>query len=109
MALLFKPAVKKLSRLLALLPVLILTCFFHEAGRRHMDRMTVLVCVIAFVLALATLDLVRALRSGKALGGFGQTITRQGRPTLFRRWMISQYAMMGLCAAGLAWVVSQKI
>src|SRR6185437_12125933 len=90
-------SVKKPSRFLALLPALILICFFELAGQRHMDRMSVLGCVMAFVLTTLTFDLVRSLRSGRALGAFGQTITREGRPALFRRWMISQYVLMGLC------------
>jgi hypothetical protein len=100
---------KRPSKFLALLPALILICFFEVAGQRHMDRMSVLGCVMAFVLALLTFDLIRALRDGRALGAFGQTITREGRPALFRRWMISQYVLMGLCMAGLVWVGWQVI
>ncbi len=51
------------------------------------------------------LYLISALRTGKARGQWGNTITRKGRPKTFRVWMIGQYVVVALFAAGLVWAV----
>lgn len=64
--------------------------------------------LILFALCLfgggwATYDLISAMRTGKARGRWGSTITRKGRPKAFRVWMISQCVVVALFTAGLVW------
>jgi len=51
----------------------------------------------------ATCDLISAVRTGKARGRWGSTITRKGRPKAFRTWMIGQCEVVALFAAGVVW------
>ena len=50
-----------------------------------------------------TYDLISALRTGKARGRWGSTITREGRPKAFRTWVVAQYVVVALFAAGFVW------
>jgi hypothetical protein len=59
------------------------------------------ICVLGG--GVAVYDLVSGLRTGKAPGRWGVTITRQNRPTAFRTWMIAQCVILALFFAGLIW------
>jgi hypothetical protein len=52
--------------------------------------------------ALVTVDLVKALRTGKARGR-GGTITREGRSALFKRQVIGDVIVLLFCAGVVVW------
>jgi len=54
--------------------------------------------------ALVGIDLIRALRSGRARGR-GGTITREGRPKKFRRYIYADWALLAACAGVLVWIL----
>ena len=54
--------------------------------------------------ALVGADLARTLRTGRARGKDG-TITRDGQPRRFWRYVYGDYAVLGLCAVILVWVL----
>ena len=61
--------------------------------------------VLDLLLALMVgLDLVRTLRTGRARGR-GGTITRQHRPEKFWRYVYASWAMLGVCAVALVWML----
>ena len=57
----------------------------------------------------AVYDLISAIRTGRARGRWGSTITRKGRPKLFQTWVISQYFAVAMLAAGLVWAAAHFI
>ena len=62
-----------------------------------MEKSSVTLLLMLAVAAMVSLDLVRALRTGKARGRFG-TFTRKGRPALFKRYVVADVFMLVLCA-----------
>jgi hypothetical protein len=52
--------------------------------------------------ALVGGELIRTLRTGKARGRWG-TITKQGRPDRYWRYVYSGYVALALCAAAAIW------
>ena len=53
-------------------------------------------------------DLKTVLRTGKARGRFG-TVTRRGRPTLFRNYIIGDCIVLAGCAGVLLWWLVERI
>jgi hypothetical protein len=63
--------------------------------------------VILLSLALAAMQgalLAIALRTGRAIGR--GTITREGQPRRFRRYVYSAYVVLLLCAATILWALT---
>ena len=59
--------------------------------------------LILAVAGLQTFILVRALRTGRVRSRYG-TVTRQRQPERYRRYVISAYVVLALCAGGFLWV-----
>jgi hypothetical protein len=69
-----------------------------------MAKTSLLLLLYVLLTAMVTYDLVRTLRTGKARGR-GGTVTRKGRPGLFKRYVIADVFMLVLCAAVIvAWL-----
>jgi hypothetical protein len=69
-----------------------------------MEKTTSLLLLYVLLTAMITYDLVKTLRTGKARGR-GGTVTRKGRPGLFKRYVIADVVMLVLCAAIIvAWL-----
>jgi hypothetical protein len=64
-----------------------------------------LLVISAIGLALTAYELISALRTGKAFGRWGSTITRSGRPRVFRNWIIGQIIVVAFFFGVLIWIV----
>jgi len=68
-----------------------------------MHRPQILALLFLVVAGLQTFTLIRALRTGRVGTRYG-TVTRKHQPERFRRYVISAYVVIALCAGALVWV-----
>ena len=68
-----------------------------------MHRPQILLLLILAVAGLQTFLLIRALRTSRVRTRYG-TVTRKHQPERFRRYVISAYVVIALCAGALVWV-----
>jgi hypothetical protein len=64
-----------------------------------MNRLNVLFLLVG---AYAAFDLIRTLRTGRARGRMG-TITREGQPKRFWRYVYSGWAVLAFFVAAIVW------
>jgi hypothetical protein len=57
---------------------------------------------LLLVIAYAAFDLIRTLRTGRARGWLG-TITREGQPKRFWRYVYSGWAVLAFFVAAIVW------
>lgn len=69
-----------------------------------MPRAQFLLLIDVALAAFVSVDLIRALRTGRARGR-GGTITRRGRPEKFWRHIYASYAVLAACAGILLWIL----
>jgi hypothetical protein len=67
---------------------------------RHPQIIAFLILAVA---GLQTFALIQALRTGRVRSRFG-TVTRAHQPERFRRYVISAYVVLALCAGTFVWV-----
>ncbi len=63
----------------------------------------ILALLILAVAGLQAFTLIRALRTGRVRTRFG-TVTRKHQPERYRRYVISAYVVLAVCAGALVWV-----
>jgi hypothetical protein len=54
--------------------------------------------------AFVAIDLWKTLRTGRARGRFG-TITREGRPERYWRYVYASYVVLAACAGAFLWIL----
>ena len=64
----------------------------------------VIIALAAVVGVWQAISLSRALRTGRTHSRYG-TVTRQGQPDRFRRYVISAWIVLGLSAGAIAWAL----
>ena len=69
-----------------------------------MQRSHAVIFLFLGVAAMQGVQLAIALRTGRASGRYG-TITRQGQPRRFWRYVYSAYAVLLLCAVATLWAL----
>jgi len=73
------------------------------AKQSEMYRPQTIALLILTVAGLQTFMLIRALRTGRVHSRFG-TVTRKRQPERYRRYVISAYIVLAVCACALVWV-----
>jgi H+/Cl- antiporter ClcA len=69
-----------------------------------MQRSHVVILLFLAVAVMQGTQLASALRTGRASGRYG-TITRQGQPRRFWRYIYSAYVVLLLCAVATLWAL----
>ena len=69
-----------------------------------MQRSHLIILLCLALAAMQGMQLVTALRTGRARGRLG-TITRAGQPRRFLRYIYSAYAVLIVCAAAILWAL----
>jgi len=69
-----------------------------------MQRSHVVILLFLGLAAMQGVQLANALRTGRARGRYG-TITREGQPRRFWRYVYSAYVVLLLSAAAILWAL----